>query len=254
MSNSSNRNPKVLKDLIQQTSHLEMDCSTSNVEQIEESMKNLRNLSNEEKTEIGLLKSRIEEQSRLIMILKQRGDDFINKNMILDKLNQELIEKKDQLEKELTLASTQLTSLQEKFNYLGDTQQELIKIKDEYKDKEAELTKENQLLLYKLKNSRAFDEINEEKQRMNEIMKLSEFKIRQIGGKCVELENELVKWKNYANERDIELQVTGKEIEAYRVNTDELKKTNRGLFQKLINYIECIIFLIKKNIYNLRSS
>jgi hypothetical protein len=65
MSNS-NRNPKDLRSLVEtcKTTTVEHD----DIELLDETFKNLRNLTIEEKTEVGMLKSRIDEQSRLIMV------------------------------------------------------------------------------------------------------------------------------------------------------------------------------------------
>lgn len=62
---SSHRNPKELKSLIQ-------TCKNENfVDDIEmfEELTNLRHITSEEKTELGMMKSRVEEQSRLIMVI-----------------------------------------------------------------------------------------------------------------------------------------------------------------------------------------
>ena len=240
MTNSSNRNPKALKDFIQQTtSHLEMDRTASVVE-LEESMKSLRNLSAEEKTEIGLLKSRIDEQSRLIMILKQRGDDFINKNMTLEKLNQELIEKKDFADEELSSVNSKLASLQEKFNFLDEGYRDLVKLKDEYRDKATELAKEKLTLVDKLKYSRNVDEINEEKRKMNAILEQTEFRVGQMENRCLELENELSLLKSFLNERDIKLKVICKEMEVYQMNNDDLKKKLQEANDKHARKVEAL--------------
>ena len=62
---SSHRNPKELKSLIQ-------NCQSENfldeLEMFEEPFRNLRNIPSEDKTEIGMMKSRIDEQGRLIMV------------------------------------------------------------------------------------------------------------------------------------------------------------------------------------------
>lgn len=105
---NSNRNPRNLRDFIEKS---KFDSSftitgpiVENNEQIlEESLRNLKNLSQEEKTETGMLKTRIDEQSRLIMVLKQRGDEYIRKNMTLEKLNVDLLEKRSNLKRILMM-------------------------------------------------------------------------------------------------------------------------------------------------------
>ena len=95
-------------------------------------MQKLRNLSDEDKSEMGLLRSRIEEQSRLIMILKQRGDDYIRKNMLVEKLNKELLEEKESFDAEIESLEKQVILVNNRFNDLAENHQEMIKIKDEY--------------------------------------------------------------------------------------------------------------------------
>lgn len=45
----------------------------------------LKSLSDEEKTEFGRMKCRIDDQARLIMILKKRNDDYLQTNIALEK-------------------------------------------------------------------------------------------------------------------------------------------------------------------------
>ena len=69
---NSNRNPKELRNLIE-------TCKSSAGDDalLDESFRNLRNISSEDKTEMGMLKSRIEEQSRLIMVYINSNNRFI---------------------------------------------------------------------------------------------------------------------------------------------------------------------------------
>ncbi|CAF1643836.1 unnamed protein product, partial [Didymodactylos carnosus] len=79
-----------------------MDDDNSDNNCIDKSVMKLRNISSEEKTELGMLKCRIMDQSRLIMMLKMRNDEYIISNMTLDKVNNELQSKLDILEQQLT--------------------------------------------------------------------------------------------------------------------------------------------------------
>ena len=163
MSNS-NRSPKDLKELIEKSK------KETDVIDIEQALVNLRNIPNEEKTEMGLLRSRIEEQSRLIMILKQRGDEYIRKNQILEKQNKELYENIESYNNDVKELEKKCDLLNSRFNDLAENHEELIKIKDDYKKNNALLKDENQrlkveLFKYKsvedLRNDEYLKEINQ---------------------------------------------------------------------------------------------
>lgn len=178
MSSSSNRNPKDLRDLIEKSKneHEFVD--------IEETLIKLRNIPNDDKTEMGLLRSRIEEQSRLIMILKQRGDEYIRKNMAMEKINKEYLESIDKYNFEIKSLEKKCDLLNSRFNDLAENHQELIKIKDEYKKSNVVLVDENQKLKIELN-----------KYKTNQDMKDGEF-LNQIN----ELKNELANKDNTVSE------------------------------------------------------
>lgn len=248
MSNSSNRNPKVLKDLIPQqhlksnqiemnlnnaaassSSHQALLTNTNHHEELEETMKNLKNLSAEEKTEIGLLKSRIEEQSRLIMILKQRGDDYIMKNMALEKLNKELDEKREQLERETKSAQSKFADLEGKFRYLGENHEALIRFKDEYKERVGVLERENRVLVERLKQSKlAGENEDEERRKMEKRLENAESKLLRTEERCLGLESELEKARNVASHKEEALKRAEKEIDGLRSKNRDLLANNQG--------------------------
>ena len=146
---NSNRNPKELRD------HIEK-CKAYDEQQfneiLDESMIKLRNISMEEKTEIGMLKSRVDDQSRLIMMLKQRCDDYIHKNMALETLNQELMDQKENIERDLDELKHKYKQLMSRFETLSNYNEEIIKIKDDYKQNNNELKEKIYDLNRKLNN------------------------------------------------------------------------------------------------------
>lgn len=82
---SSHRSPKELKEFIEKANAIEwhpMESSRRNETKVIS------------KHEYEILQARIEEQSRLIMYYKQRGDDYLRKNQSLEKLNLYLTEQK----------------------------------------------------------------------------------------------------------------------------------------------------------------
>jgi hypothetical protein len=163
MSNS-NRNPKELKNLVEKGKLIidgEDDEDFEN--QMEKSIKNLKHLAQEEKTEMGMLKSRIDEQSRIIMMLKQRCDEFIRKNLTLEKFNQEIISKQEEIESREKSTRFKCTQIESRFAQLNQNHEELIKIKNEYKEKLNELTEQNRRLNEKMKNMVNEDQSEKEK-------------------------------------------------------------------------------------------
>jgi hypothetical protein len=152
MSNS-NRSPKDLKELIEK-SKKETDAVD-----IEQALVNLRNIPNEEKTEMGLLRSRIEEQSRLIMILKQRGDEYIRKNQVLEKQNKDLFEKIESYNTDVKELEKKCDLLNNRFNDLAENHEELIKIKDDYKKNNGVLKDDNQRLKLELFKYKSVDDL-----------------------------------------------------------------------------------------------
>lgn len=64
---TSHRNPKELRSLIQ-SSQVAETSFLDDIEMFDEAFLNLRHIPSEDKTELGMMKNRIDEQSRLIMV------------------------------------------------------------------------------------------------------------------------------------------------------------------------------------------
>ena len=62
-------------------------------EQSDDIISRLKGISSDEKSEMGKMKCRIDDQARLIMMLKKRNDEYILANMTLDKHSIELAKK-----------------------------------------------------------------------------------------------------------------------------------------------------------------
>ena len=67
----------------------------------DEILSRLRGISSDEKSEIGKMKCRIDDQARLIMMLKKRNDEYILANMTLDKHSIELEKQIDELNEQI---------------------------------------------------------------------------------------------------------------------------------------------------------
>jgi len=121
----------------------------------------LKALSEDDKTENALLRGRIDEQSQLIMILKQRADEAVFKVRALERLNEELEEFRDNAEEEFRIQNKKCNMLDARFSDLAHNHEEMIKIKDEYKNRNKDLMRENARLLQD--NTRLFSKAIEER-------------------------------------------------------------------------------------------
>ena len=130
----------------------------------------LKGLSKDDKTENAMLRSRIDEQSQLIMILKNRADEAIVRTQTLEKINSELTEFRENATENLNHEIRKFNILDKRFNDLASNHEEMIKYKDEYKRVNAELRSENDKL--RDENARLFSKAIIEKDQM--IQKLEE--------------------------------------------------------------------------------
>ncbi|CAH1789596.1 unnamed protein product [Owenia fusiformis] len=159
---SSGRNPKDLRSMVEH--------SHDGVSTMEGNLSKLRSLSKEDKSEMGLLRSRIDEQSQLIMILKQRADEHLLKAKTLEKCNIELEAFRENAQHQLDQEFRKFNMLNDRFDDLASNHQELIKFKDEYKKQNEFLRQENARLIDE--NSRLFsDAINDRDNKIKELEK-----------------------------------------------------------------------------------
>lgn len=128
---------------------------------MQENLAKLKALKEDDKTEAAMLRSRIDEQSRLIMILKQRADEEIIRAQTLDRINKELTDFRENADHMLKNEIRKSTLLENRFHSLASNHEEMIKIKDEYKRVNQELREENTRL--KNENARLFSKAIQEK-------------------------------------------------------------------------------------------
>ncbi|CAF4280434.1 unnamed protein product, partial [Rotaria sordida] len=106
-------------------------------DQSDEIISRLRGISSDEKSEMGKMKCRIDDQARLIMMLKKRNDEYILANMALDKhsieLERQIEELRDKLEEE--------ERLKDKIEELRKTIEQLKTLNIQWELKEQELNK-----------------------------------------------------------------------------------------------------------------
>ena len=82
-------------------------------------LKHCKNLPASDKTEVGLLKSRIDEQSNLIMILKTRADDEYKRRKVFEDLVDGLQHTINEYEEQVEADKLKFRLLEEKFDVLG---------------------------------------------------------------------------------------------------------------------------------------
>ncbi|CAI9560075.1 unnamed protein product [Staurois parvus] len=96
----------------------------------------------DEKADNGLLRSRLDEQSQLICLLKRRADDTVLRCQGLERMNEELERKSAEAQTLLAAERKRADQLEERFSLLADNHQEMIRFKDTYKRQNEELRAE----------------------------------------------------------------------------------------------------------------
>ncbi|XP_040912454.1 coiled-coil domain-containing protein 89 [Toxotes jaculatrix] len=114
------------------------------VDNIQRSLENLRSLSAEDMTK--MLRSRIDEQSSLICILKQRADEQLLRCQALQNINTELEHRVTGSQKELDSERKKAELLEKRFMDLAANNQAIITFMEEYKNLNAQLKMENKQL------------------------------------------------------------------------------------------------------------
>ncbi|KAJ7320039.1 hypothetical protein JRQ81_019550 [Phrynocephalus forsythii] len=127
-----------------------------------ETLEKLPGLSEGEKGEKALLRSRLHEQSQLICILKKRADDQLLRCKALEQLNAELEEMRMTDALRLETQTRRIQQLEERFMDLAANHEDMIHFKDEHKRQNMQLREENQRL--RLENQGLFSRPLKEKE------------------------------------------------------------------------------------------
>lgn len=109
-------------------------------------MQKLKTLSRDELTENAMLRSRIDQQAELICILKQRADEALRKTRVLETELAELKTSREDILELFQNETTKYSVLEKRFTVLNSNHEEMIILKDEYKEQNKKLLKENNLL------------------------------------------------------------------------------------------------------------
>ncbi|XP_062313899.1 coiled-coil domain-containing protein 89 isoform X2 [Osmerus eperlanus] len=139
------------------------------VEDVHRALEKLRCLSKDDKSEAGMLRSRIDEQSSLICILKQRADEMLCRCQALESINSELEAHRADVYAELEGERKKSSYLEKRFMDLASNHQAMIIFKDEYKTQNTKLRQENEQI--REENNTLFSQELEEKEAV--ILKLT---------------------------------------------------------------------------------
>ncbi|XP_068560386.1 coiled-coil domain-containing protein 89 isoform X1 [Cebidichthys violaceus] len=119
---------------------------TEHMDSIRKSLEKHCSLSTEDATETGMLRSRIDEQSSLICMLKQRADQELLRCQALQQLNADLEGQGTDCQKELDGERKKAELLEKRFMDLAANNQAIIVFMDDYKKQNAQLKLENKQL------------------------------------------------------------------------------------------------------------
>ncbi|XP_062510592.1 coiled-coil domain-containing protein 89-like [Corticium candelabrum] len=181
----------------------------------------LRSLAHDDRQEADMLRSRIDQQSELIAILRQRSDQSYERYESVLDLVAELSDAKEALELEVSKERKQREIIEQRFKNLNENHVQLISIKDEYKSENDTLRGNNERL--KRENESLFNEIVQEKESQ-----LSELqtRLREETERCHHMEKKQGEVEQKTETRVKQLEKTIKDLDL------ELSETNKSLIDK----------------------
>lgn len=144
---------------------------------VRKSLEELRSISANDATETGMLRSRIDEQSSLICMLKERADEVLLRCQALQHINTELESRVTDCQTELDSERNRAELLEKRFMNLAANNQAIIAFMEEYKSQNAQLKLENKQL--QSENNTLFSQKLQDKEvfvqkQMQEIKQLTE--------------------------------------------------------------------------------
>ncbi|KAF3694884.1 Coiled-coil domain-containing protein 89 [Channa argus] len=122
------------------------DSSVEHMNSIQSSIEKLLSFSKEDTTELEMLQSRINEQSSLIGILKQRSDELLQRYQALQTIHSELEDKETDYQEKLDAERQKVQLLEKRFMDLAAYNEGIIAFRNEYKNQNAQLKLENKKL------------------------------------------------------------------------------------------------------------
>ncbi|XP_005090482.1 coiled-coil domain-containing protein 89 [Aplysia californica] len=215
MSSQSSRSPKELRQMVYD--------SSKDMDEMQENLSKLRALSEDDKTENAKLRSRIDEQCQLIMILKKKADEGTMKIQTLERINKELLDFRDQADSMLKTEIKKYNILDGRFNNLASNHEEMIRIKDDYKRVNQDLREENARL--KDENGKLFSKTVIEK----------DHQIQELDKKCAGLHEQCSALEQKLRQQQVEWR--GKE-DALRKQISEMHSSNTQQARDLLKRLQ----------------
>ncbi|XP_078117957.1 coiled-coil domain-containing protein 89 [Sander vitreus] len=151
--------------------------TTQHMDTVRKSLEKRRSISANDATETGMLRSRIDEQSSLICMLKERADEVLLRCQALQHINTELERRVTDCQTELDSERNRAELLEKRFMDLAANNQAIIAFMEEYKSQNAQLKLENKQL--QSENDTLFSQKLQDKEvfvqkQMQEIKQLTE--------------------------------------------------------------------------------
>ncbi|XP_039370685.1 coiled-coil domain-containing protein 89 [Mauremys reevesii] len=217
----------------------EMSCPTNDPKEAEletkgdmgdlyEALEKLHGLSDGEKGEKALLRSRLHEQSQLICILKKRADDTLMRCKALESLNMELEELRMEDSVRLESQTRRAQQLEERFMDLAANHEDMIRFKDEYKQQNMLLREENKRL--RQENQTLFSQALKEKEA--EVLQLTS-QGKRLSQEADSLKQRCAQESHRAQEREKELlEAQSQQASVHAQETDLLRSQLQSLEEK----------------------
>jgi chromosome segregation ATPase len=193
---------------------------------LREKFDTLQCLARDDRQEAEMLRSRIDQQSELIAILKQRADKSQERCESQLKRIVELDEARAALECQASEERRQREILEQRFFHLNENHVQMIAIKDEYKAENEELRRENERL--RQENKSQFSEIMQEK---NNQLKELQTKLKETEEKYCTLDDRQSKAKEEADTKQRQLNERIKKLEH---DLTEMKQTHDQRYAQLL--------------------
>lgn len=181
----------------------------------------------EEKSEKALLHSRLEQQHRLICILKKKADDARKRCKSLEQLNMELEKLRTEDAVKMKSQTQRIQHLEGRFMDLANNHEKMIQFKDEHKKRHTQLREENKRLQ---ENETLFSQTVREKEA--EVLQLAA-QARKLSQQLASLQETRAYESRRAQEREKELLEAQRQQEsAYAWEVDSLKNQLQRLQEK----------------------
>eukprot|EP00794_Sanderia_malayensis_P003273 gene3273-3755_t len=203
---------------------------------VTDNLRKLRGLSEDEISEEGLLKSRIEQQSELICILKQRADEYLKKYMEIESRTENLRADLEKANQRVEDEKHEKDVLRKRFDVLDNNHLEMINLKDEFKSDNERLRKENEKLIFDNNNlfSASIEEKNATLKELNTQVADFKVKLKQAEERAKSIVDELENTKQESEKAIRELKIDlDKEKASQKEVVEELKKSYSTTFQQL---------------------